>query len=348
MKSSPERFLTAATLALALAFSLLPAGLNTDARAFAFDDDETTAAQDQQANALQRGWRTGYSDGYQAGWRDSVERRTRDYRSKDEYQRGDRVYIAAYGAPEDYRDGYQQGFEVGYEAGYDRRGFDSTVPDNLRPRGAATMRDADGSSAGTVSSTANRDADDDYDPNTTASSSRGANSIPAGTTLRVELSNRLSSDVSQRGDPFEARVVEPREYEGAIVSGRVTRVRRAGKVRGTAELQLSFDQIRMPDGRFEDFGAQVVEVVRTGEDAGVGGVDAEGGVRGESSTKDDVAKVGASAGIGAIIGAIAGGGKGAAIGAAIGGAVGTGGVMTQRGKEIRLERGQQIVIRTSR
>ena len=52
-------------------------------------------------------------------------------------------------------------------------------------------------------------------------------------------------------------------------------------------------------------------------------------------------------GIGAIIGAIAGGGKGAAIGAIIGGGAGAAGTMTQRGKDIRLERGQRIKIRTS-
>ena len=60
-----------------------------------------------------------------------------------------------------------------------------------------------------------------------------------------------------------------------------------------------------------------------------------------------VTKVGAASGIGAIIGAIAGGGKGAAIGAVIGGGAGTAGVMTQRGKDIRLERGQHLKIRTS-
>jgi hypothetical protein len=76
-------------------------------------------------------------------------------------------------------------------------------------------------------------------------------------------------------------------------------------------------------------------------------IDPEGGVKGRSTTKDDVSKVGAATGVGAIIGAIAGGGSGAAIGAAIGGAAGTGVVMTQRGKDIRLERGQQLKIRTS-
>jgi hypothetical protein len=80
---------------------------------------------------------------------------------------------------------------------------------------------------------------------------------------------------------------------------------------------------------------------------GVGTVDPEGGVKGRDSTKDDVSKVGAATGIGAIIGAIAGGGKGAAIGAAIGGGIGTGGVLSQRGKDIRLPRGQRLKIRTA-
>ena len=47
------------------------------------------------------------------------------------------------------------------------------------------------------------------------------------------------------------------------------------------------------------------------------------------------------------IGAIVGGGKGAAIGAAIGASVGTAGVLTTRGKELRLDRGQQLKIRTA-
>ena len=103
----------------------------------------------------------------------------------------------------------------------------------------------------------------------------------------------------------------------------------------------------MADGDWMDFRAQVVEVLNGAGRDDVGEVDEEGGVRGRSTTKDDVAKVGAAAGIGAIIGAIAGGGKGAGIGAIIGAGVGTGGVMTQRGKDIRFEQGQQFRIRTS-
>ena len=72
------------------------------------------------------------------------------------------------------------------------------------------------------------------------------------------------------------------------------------------------------------------------------------GVRGRDTTKEDVAKVGGAAGVGAIIGAIAGGGKGAVIGAVIGGGAATGGVMSQRGKDIRLEPGQQLRIRVNK
>ena len=56
---------------------------------------------------------------------------------------------------------------------------------------------------------------------------------------------------------------------------------------------------------------------------------------------------GAATGIGALIGMIAGGGKGAAIGAAIGGSAGAGGVLSTRGKDIRLDRGTQLKLRTS-
>jgi hypothetical protein len=165
--------------------------------------------------------------------------------------------------------------------------------------------------------------------------------------MRIELLGNLSTDVSQRGDRFEARVVEPAQFADAVVTGRVSSVKRPGKVRGSGELQLSFQQIRLADGRTASFGAQVTEIVNTRIDSDTGEVDPEGGVHGHSTTKDDVSKVGAATGIGAIIGAIAGGGKGAAIGAVIGAGAGTGGVMTARGKDIRLPRGQQLMIRTS-
>jgi hypothetical protein len=338
-------------LAAALAFALGLAALAS------FAAPAARAAQDAQYGAIERGYRTGYSDGYQSGWSDQLRGASSDYRTKEDYRRADRAYIAAYGAVEEYRDGYQQGFEVGYESGFNRRGFDSNLPSGGVQRRGATANDAADASEGSSGTRGGRTADDSgnqggaSDPrNESASTSRrssGGGGSPAGdVSMLVELQSRLSTDVSQKGDRFEARVLEPQEFAGAVVAGRLRDVQRAGKAKGRALLQLDFDQIRMPNGDWQDFSAQVTEVISTGGDT-VGEVDPEGGVRGKSTTKDDVTKVGAAAGVGAIIGAIAGGGKGAAIGAVIGGSAGGAGVMTQRGKDIRLEPGQQLRIRAT-
>jgi hypothetical protein len=293
----------------------------------------------QQTGALERGYRTGYTDGYQAGYRDNADRAPREFSDKEDYRRADRAYVESYGSLEDYRDGYQQGFEKGYDAGFDRRSFDSNVPSGLARRGTVDSQVNASTQAGGVSTQTSGTV------STTQRSGRVIE-IPANTVMRVELLTSLSTEASQKGDRFQARVLEPAEYEGAIVDGRVTRIKRAGKVKGSSELQLTFEQIRM-DNRWTDFSAQVVEVVDT-QGVGTGDVDEEGGVRSKDTTKTDVVKIGAGSAIGAIIGAIAGGGKGAAIGAVIGGAVGTGGVLATRGKDIHLPRGQHLRIRTAK
>jgi hypothetical protein len=301
-----------------------------------------TAAQGQ-STALERGYRTGYSDGYSAGSRDVSDRASRDYQSKDEYQRGDRSYNEAWGTAEDYRDGYQQGFESGYAAGYDRRPFNSSIPTALTRRDKTTDI---GPTMDNNTSTGSQQNDPQNNSGVTGTSVGGALTIPRDAILLIELESSLSTDASQPGDRFQARVVDPREFSGAIIEGRVTRVKRAGKVKGAAELQLSFETIRM-NNQTSGFRADVIALVDSGNRDESGTVDSEGGVRGKDSTKDNVSKIGASTGIGAVIGAIVGGGKGAAIGAAIGGTVGTASVLRSSGKDLRLERGQQLRIRTA-
>ncbi len=300
-----------------------------------------------QSTALERGYRTGYSDGYNSGYRDVADRAPRDYQNKDEYRRADRSYNEAWGPLDDYRDGYQQGFEAGYSAGYDRRVFESTIPTGLTKRG-------------TVDAVISNPATSNNNPSTQITTDNTGDNIhvadpvtnsplfiPRDSILVIELQSSLSTDASQQGDRFQARVLEPHEFEGAIIEGRVTRVKRPGKVKGSAELQLSFESIRTVDNRTASLNANVIGILDMGNRDEAGTVDSEGGVKGRDSTKDDVSKVGAATGIGAIVGAIVGGGKGAAIGAAIGGSVGTAGVLTQRGKDVRLERGQRLRIRTA-
>lgn len=302
-----------------------------------------------QSTALERGYRTGYSDGFNAGYKDLSDRAPRDFKSKVEYQEANRSYNQAWGTLEDYRDGYQQGYETGYLNGYDGQSFNSAIPSGLARRGTDVQSDAQQTEPVQPQGNPDEEAIVNRPANTYPNpvpSTSGPLVIARETFLIVEMESSLSTESSQRGDRFQARVIEPAEYQGAILQGRVTRVKRPGRVKGVAELQLSFEEIRMPDNRATNVSAEVVEVVPTGR-SDEGEVDSEGGVRGRDSTKDDVSKVGAATGIGAIIGAIAGGGKGAAIGAAIGGGLGTGGVLSSRGKDIRLERGQQLKLRTA-
>ena len=296
------------------------------------------AAAQGQTTALERGYRTGYSDGYNAGYKDIAEHAERNYQNKQDYQKADRSYNDVWGPIEDYRDGYQQGFEAGYTAGYERQQFNSSLPTGLHRRGS----NGNGPAPPVVTQTQNPDV---ADADTTTAPSGGSLGIPRNTILALELLTPVSTEASQRGDRIQAKVFEPSQYAGYIVEGRIAQVKRPGKVKGVAELQLAFDQIRSTDNRAATLHAELIEISPIGGDDTQ--VDSEGGVKGQDSTKDDAAKVGAASGIGAIIGAIAGGGKGAAIGAIIGGGAGTAGVMTQRGKDIRLEHGQHLKIRTS-
>ena len=322
------------TLFTAIAFVCIPL-LPTIARA------QTTQDQNQ-ASTIMRGYRTGYSDGYQAGVSDVSKNAGREFRNKAEYDRADRAFNSAWGSLEEYRDGYRQGFEFGYNAAFDHKPFDSTIPPDLKRR-------TEDSTVQYPIDQSNKTPGNNTPGNNTPSNSGPDNAfvLPRDTIMRVELMNNLTTDASQKGDRFQARVLEPNQFQGAVLQGHVEQVKRPGKAKGSAQLQLAFDEIKMPSGRSSRISAQVIEVIPNGGSQGVGKVDSEGGVQGQSSTKGDVQKVGGAAGIGAVIGLIAGGGAGAAIGATIGAGVGTAGVLTQRGKDIRLDQGQQLRIRTN-
>src|SRR5436190_9041564 len=86
------------------------------------------------AGALQRGYRTGYSDGFMAGYKDMIDSSPKDYSRHADYTKADRAYNKDYGSLEDYRDGYQQGFESGYDTGFAKRSFNSDLPADLSKR----------------------------------------------------------------------------------------------------------------------------------------------------------------------------------------------------------------------
>jgi hypothetical protein len=136
--------------------------------------------------------------------------------------------------------------------------------------------------------------------------------IPSGTTIRVRMIDKLSSEQNQTGDTFRGTLDEPIEVngrqlypKGADVIGRVTDVHPTGRLTEPGELDL------------------VLNTVSSGTVAASIRVEPLV-IKGESHTKSNASKIGGGAALGAVIGAIAGGGKGAAIGTLAGGAAGTG------------------------
>jgi hypothetical protein len=154
--------------------------------------------------------------------------------------------------------------------------------------------------------------------------------IPEGTALPLELETALSSETARVETPVRARLRQAVVVDGltvipagAIMTGEVTDVERAGRVKGRSRISFTFRNVEANNLR-EDLKTNPLTFA------------------GEASKGEDATKVGAGAVGGAIIGGILGGGDGAAKGAAIGGAAGTGVVLATRGKEVKLAPGADL------
>jgi type IV secretion system protein VirB10 len=303
--------------------------------------------------ALQRGYRTGYSDGYMAGYRDVIDNAARSFTRHNEYTKADRAYNKDFGTLEDYRDGYQQGFESGYNSGYEKRSFDANLPTDLKRRAeiqVPTTQTPD------VTVTAKRPDQVEQPPvlktktddpiNLVESNTDAIILIPTDTELILELNDEITTERSKEGDRFTAKVVSPMEIGGAIVEGRVSKVQKPGRIKRRAEILLTFDRIILNEARWSNFSAILTEVLPVKGD-NVKRVDTEGTVEGKSSLKGDTIKVGAATGTGAVVGAVVGGPVGAAVGAGVGAAFGVGAVVVERGKHVKLNKLQQLRIKST-
>lgn len=173
----------------------------------------------------------------------------------------------------------------------------------------------------------------------------GRYTVPNETALTATLNDDLTSRQTREGDRFTMTVTSPRQYEGAILEGTVSKVERSGRVSGRPELVLNFQSIRMRNGTTSEF-AGFIDQVRTTSGETVK-VDNEGSVRDDSQTTKTVTRSGIGAAIGAIIGGLTGGGQGAAVGAVVGAGAGAGTVLVQGREDISLMRGTEFTIRSS-
>src|SRR5215472_15312056 len=158
--------------------------------------------------------------------------------------------------------------------------------------------------------------------------------VPSGTKIPLTLTQGITSKTAKEGDPVYAQTAFPVTQNnrivipaGTYVQGVVHRVVRPGRVKGRAELQMSFTSMIFPNG-------YTVVIPAT--------VEGVPGSQSVSTKGKDAATIARTTAAGAGIGAIAGSGKGAGIGAASGGALGLATVLLTRGPEIQLDPGASV------
>jgi hypothetical protein len=136
--------------------------------------------------------------------------------------------------------------------------------------------------------------------------------IPPGSVLHVRLGTTITSKTNKPGDTFTGMVTQPIVSgaetvlpAGSIVNGHVAFVKRAGRIKGKAQMRVVLDSITTPE-------EQTLRLASTLEDTkgggcGKAGSDEEGTIEGCGKSKKDAA-------IDAAMGGAIGAGAGAAVG----------------------------------
>jgi hypothetical protein len=177
-----------------------------------------------------------------------------------------------------------------------------------------------------------------------------AQSLPAGTGMKMKLETQISTIATKPGSTFHGRITEPVKVNGrtlipvgAGVQGRVVKLSEPRRVAGTPEIVLRPDHITMPNGDEYYIAASVVDTDKASGTT----VDDEGNIHGPGrSGRDNIEMLGGAGG-GTVLGAMAGGAKGALIGGIIGGTVTAGHWLTKR-HSATLPAGSEITLELSR
>jgi len=187
-----------------------------------------------------------------------------------------------------------------------------------------------------------------------ADSTAGKVIVPANTTLPLELRNTINTRTAQVGQTIYCTTIYPVVVKnrivipvGSYVKGKLTEVKRPGRVKGKAELAVVFNEITLPNG--------VTKSLRNASLSGYGGSgnegfnSKEGKIQGEGTKAKDAETVAITSAEGAGIGSVAGistghSGEGAAaggMGGALGGLIY---VLASRGKDVVLPAGTNLEV----
>lgn len=170
--------------------------------------------------------------------------------------------------------------------------------------------------------------------------------LASGTKIPLTLKQGITTKSARPGDPVYAQTAFPITSNnqiaipaGTYVQGEVRQVVRPGRVKGRAELQMSFTSMIFPNGYTVMLPGAVQNTPGSTSNSMKG---TEGTIQGDSSKGKDVGTIVGATIPGAGIGAIADGSKGAAIGAASGGILGLATVLLTRGPEVTLGTGDSV------
>jgi hypothetical protein len=170
--------------------------------------------------------------------------------------------------------------------------------------------------------------------------------LPAGTKVALVLKHAISTKSAQPGDGVYAETTFPVVLEerivipaGTYVQGVISYVKRAGRVKGRAEVLMHFRSLIYPNGYMVALPGAVdsfpgSEIARLKDD--------EGTIESQPTKGREAASVGGAAATGAIVGAAAARGKGAIVGGTVGTAIGLATVLFTRGPDVRIESGSTL------
>jgi hypothetical protein len=166
--------------------------------------------------------------------------------------------------------------------------------------------------------------------------------VPAGTQVLLHLRSPIDTKTAKVGDGVYCQTSFPVTQNnvavipaGTFVKGKIAQVKRAGRIKGRAEILFNFTTMIFPNGYTIDLPG-ALENAPGSRNSTVS--DKEGTVKADGQKGKDVGTVAKTGATGAVVGAVATGtGKGAGIGGLAGAAVGLGQVLFTRGQDVRID-----------
>lgn len=169
--------------------------------------------------------------------------------------------------------------------------------------------------------------------------------VNSGKKFRVRMNDSISSKTARVGERFSANVTEPVYSntgvvvipEGSEVIGRVNSVNPAAKGGKPGQIDVSFIQVKLPNGRIRAINGSLTDLDDDNTTS-----DSEGTASANKMKNRKLIFIGGGGAGGAILGAAIGGGKGALIGGLLGAGGGFLGDRFTKGKEAEVKSGTEF------